>query len=356
MAVIELELILPVITGAFAAGQLSYSKVRALTRAATPKTESDPVVVAKHGTANHVDRIVAGFLTAKRNADPDLGRKQLARRGVWMETNDDGTATLTVTGPPEVVALALKAFDAAAATLPDPVDEPERRGAARRFDGFEHVVRTYTEPHEEAAPDVELVVHADLETLVKREPGRAAIENGPGLSATTLERLACDCGLRLAIDHRGKTVDIGRRSRTVPSAMRRAIVDRDAGICRFPGCTMKGRLQIHHGQPWSRGGHTKKPNLFLVCLYHHKVLHEGGWHATGDADGALTFIDPHGRPTPEVSLPPPRTDPAAIRRHYAATGVHIRADTIIAKQDAVEKLDLDDAVQALWYLDPPQCN
>ena len=123
-----------------------------------------------------------------------------------------------------------------------------------------------------------------------------------------------------------------------------------------PGLHDQGRLQVHHGKHWSRRGHTKKSNLLLVCLYHHKVLHEGGWHVTGDADGALTFIDPHGRPMPEVSLPPPKTDAGAIRRENVTAGVQIRADTITAKYDALERLDLDHAVQALWYLDPPTCN
>jgi hypothetical protein len=303
-----------------------------------------------------MDRIVAGFCTVKRNTDPDHGRAQLARRGVWTETGDDGMVTMTIRATPDAAPLLLKAFDAAAASLPDLVDGPESRGAAKRFDGLEHVARTYLEPDEHQAPQTELVVHADLETLAEREPGRSEIENGPSLSATTLERLACDCGIRLAVDERGSTMDIGRRSRTIPSAMRRAVVDRDGGRCRFPSCTMKGRLQVHHGKHWSRRGHTKKTNLFLVCLYHHKVLHEGGWHATGDADDMLTFIDLNGRPMPEVSLPPPRTDPAAIRREHARTGTYINAETIVSKQDAIERLDLDHAVQALWYLDPPTFN
>ena len=84
------------------------------------------------------------------------------------------------------------------------------------------------------------------------EAGRSEIEGGPSLSATTLERLACDCGVRLAIDERGVTLDVGRRTRSIPPALRRAIVDRDQGRCRFPGCTHTGRLQVHHGSHWSR--------------------------------------------------------------------------------------------------------
>jgi hypothetical protein len=261
-----------------------------------------------------------------------------------------------VRGAPDAAALILQAIDAAAAVLPGLIDEPDARNAAKRFDGLEHVARVYLEPDEHTAPNTELVVHADVETLAEREPGRSEIENGPSPCATTLERLACDAGVRLAVDEQGKTLDIGRRSRTIPPALRRAIIDRDHGRCRFPGCTHQGRLQVHHGRHWSRGGRTNKPNLLLVCLYHHKVLHEGGWDVIGDADGALTFIDPNGRPMPEASLPPPKTDAKAIRREHVAAGTYIRADTITAKYDALERLDLDHAVQALWYLDPPALN
>jgi hypothetical protein len=59
---------------------------------------------------------------------------------------------------------------------------------------------------------------------------------------------------------------------------------------------------------------------------------------------------------PEVSLPPPRTDAKEIRREHVREGNFIHADTITSKQDALERLDLDHAVQALWYLDPPTFN
>ena len=110
---------LPVMTAAFAAGQLSYSKVRAMTRVATPKSESDLVAVALHGTASHVDRIVAGFCTVKRNVDPERGRMQLRRRGIWCHTAEDGTGTLTVRGDPAAIAAILQTIDSAADRAPE---------------------------------------------------------------------------------------------------------------------------------------------------------------------------------------------------------------------------------------------
>jgi hypothetical protein len=344
---------LPLTCAEFAAGRLSYSKVRALTRVVTPKSEKDLVEVAQHATASQIDRIVAGFGTVKRNMDPNRARAQLQRRGVWFETHDDGTATITARGTPDAVALVKHVIDAVVPELPDLVDEPAAPQAAKRFDALEHVIRVYLEPDEHAAPKVETVVHADVETLAEDQPGRCELEDGTGLTGATLQRLSCDSGLRLARDRQGKTLDIGRRSRSIPPPLRRAIIDRDHGACRFSGCTHHGRLQVHHRQHWSRRGHTKQSNLFLVCLYHHKVLHEGGWNATGDANGKLVFTDPTGRPLPEVSLPPPRTDSRAIRHAHAAAGHHINADTIGSRKTG-DRLDLHHAVSSLWSLDPPE--
>lgn len=345
---------LPVITAAFSAGELSYSKVRALTRVATPKSETDLVEVAKHGTATHVDRIAAGYCQARRNADPDRARAQQQRRGVWHETDDDGTVTITMRLAPDAAATVLAAIDAATQVVPQPIDAVEVPILARRADAVELLACVYLEPDEHRAPATELVVHGDLATLVDDEPGRAEFENGPSLCTATLQRLACDCGLRLELDERGTTLDVGRRTRRIPPALRRAIRDRDHGRCRFPGCTMRGRLQIHHRRFWGRGGHTRKTNLFLVCLWHHRAFHEGGWRAEGDPDGELTFFDPRGRPVPEVAPPAPPSDPGAIRREHAAANVHIRPDTISAKWRAGEHLDLHHAVSALWHLDPPE--
>jgi hypothetical protein len=136
-----------------------------------------------------------------------------------------------------------------------------------------------------------------------------------------------------------------------PTALERAIVDRGRSKCRFPGCTQKGRLQVHHRWHWSRGGPTDVHNCFLVCLYHHKVLHEGGWHAEGEATGALAFVDP----SPDARGPAatPKTDPNAIRRENVQRAVTITAETIQPRRHAGDRLDLDHAVASLCQLEPP---
>jgi hypothetical protein len=345
---------LTVTTAAFAAGRLSYSKVRAITRVATPTTERDLVAVAEHGTATHVDRIVAGHRTVTRNADPDRARRQLRRRGIWVRTEDDGAVTLTVRGTPDSIATILRAVDEAAKAGPELVDEPESPGAAKRVDALEHVASTFLDPDGPAGPSrTELVVHADLETLTMHEAGRAEIEGGASITTSTLDRLACDCGVRLTTEANGDTLDVGRRARTPPTALARAIRDRDRSRCRFPSCTHLGRLQIHHRVHWTHGGPTSKDNCFLVCRYHHRVLHEGGWHAEGRADGSLVFVDPDGRRVPEVAASPAASDPHQIRHQHDGLGVVIAADTIERKGFPGDRLDLHHAVDALWNMDPP---
>jgi hypothetical protein len=199
---------------------------------------------------------------------------------------------------------------------------------------------------------VESVVHVDVEALVEDEPGRAEIESGPRIVAETARRLLCDARLTVSLERAGATLDVGRRRRTVPPAMRRAIRDRDQGTCRWPGCGNRKHLQVHHRLHWARHrGRTSKANALLVCLPHHRALHEGGWHADGAPDGVLTFVGPGGRRVPEHAHAPPSTDPCHLARIHALHGPPIGPDTIGAAWGG-ESLDLNLAVTALACVEP----
>ncbi len=300
---------LPVTTSAFAAGQLSYSKVRAITRVATPKTERDLVDVARNGTATHVDRIVAGHRTVTRSVDPDRAGAQLRRRGVWLQTDDDGTTILTVRGGPDAIAAILRVADAAASALPELVDEPEARGAARRFDGLEQIAHTYLEPDGHVTSPTELVVHADLETLTEREPGRAEIEPRFALTAATLERLACECGVRLTTEANGDTLDVGRRSRTpstashAPSATATgpgaaSRVAPTKGTCRSTTATIGRGWTDREAQPVPRVPlpPPRAPRGRLACRGRRRWIAE--LHRSHRTDGARSRADTDLRPTP----------------------------------------------------------
>ena len=140
----------------------------------------------------------------------------------------------------------------------------------------------------------QIVVHVSAETLRDAEAGRCEIEDGAGICAETCRRLACDCSLvHITEDAQGSALDIGRKTRSIPPALRRALNARDQG-CRFPGCCNSKYLDGHHIEHWAKGGETKLRNLVSLCRFHHRQVHEGGYTIQILDDGALRFLKPNG--------------------------------------------------------------
>ncbi len=122
----------------------------------------------------------------------------------------------------------------------------------------------------------------------------ANLDDGTWIAPETWRRVACDCALDLVkVDERGAVLDVGRRTRTIPPALTRALDVRDAGRCRFPGCNHRRFLDRHHVKHWSNDGETKLDNLLTLCTAHHQLVHEGGWSVELDGDEAR-FFDPNG--------------------------------------------------------------
>ena len=115
------------------------------------------------------------------------------------------------------------------------------------------------------------------------------------VSMETSQRLACDASLvRMRHDVDGAVLDVGRKTRTIPPSIRRALAARETG-CRFPGCTSR-RCDAHHIAHWADGGATSLDNLVLLCRRHHRAVHEGGFAVIAGLDGALAFLRPDGAP------------------------------------------------------------
>ena len=126
-------------------------------------------------------------------------------------------------------------------------------------------------------------------------PGRCEIESGPSLAAQTARRLSCDASLVTIVeDESGQPLDVGRKTRSIPPAIRRALRSRDAG-CRFPGCTHTRFLDGHHIRHWADGGETKLSNLVMLCRFHHRQVHEGRVDVRMLDDGALRFTGARGQ-------------------------------------------------------------
>jgi hypothetical protein len=97
------------------------------------------------------------------------------------------------------------------------------------------------------------------------------------ISTRTAERIACDCTMSRVLLAGSMVIDVGRATRTVSPPMRRALRVRDKG-CRFTGCDRQVNwTNPHHIVAWSRGGPNNLPNMVLLCFFHHRLVHEGGW-------------------------------------------------------------------------------
>ena len=131
---------------------------------------------------------------------------------------------------------------------------------------------------------------------------------------------------------------MGRRTRAIPPAMRRALHIRDRG-CRFPGCPSTHRLHGHHVRHWAKGGETSLDNLVLLCPFHHRLVHEGGFDVHRLDDGVFRFVSPHG-----WTVRPPRpscvSSPNHIVQRNEALGLAIDGRTATARWDG-ERVDYD---------------
>ena len=146
-----------------------------------------------------------------------------------------------------------------------------------------------------AADTHEIVVHVDAEVLADpRTDGRCELEDGTHVSAETSRRLACDAAVVTVLeDGEGNPLSVGRRRRTVPPSIRRALTSRHSG-CEFRGCHHTRFLEAHHIRHWAEGGETSLANTALLCGFHHRELHEGGCRVEREACGELKFITKFG--------------------------------------------------------------
>jgi hypothetical protein len=354
---------LPLLGHALARGELSYAKVRALTRVATPVTEARLLAVGRAGTAEHVERIVRGWRKVDRLAEARESARQHASRALHVYQDEDGMVVLRGRLEPEAGALLMQALAAGretlyqrarAATFDDPpVDVSAETPTMAQQQADALALLAETALHHGLDPGApgeryQVVVHIDAAALADPEqPGQSVLEDGARVSAETSRRLACDAS-RVVMRHdaNGRVEEIGARTRTIPPALRRALQHRDRG-CRFPGCG--GRFtQGHHLRHWAQGGPTTFSNLALLCRRHHRAVHEEGYQVVRGADGTLCFAGPDGRPLPEV--PPrmamPGDSVAILRAYHDAQGLHLGARTPCAGWLG-ERLDVGWAIDVL---------
>ncbi len=314
---------LVMIDGAFAAGQLSYSKVRALTRVATPENEAALVEMAVFATASQLEQICRRFRSVLRSEAPSSVTEAETQRFFSHSVTADGMMRFSIQLPAEegarllaAVATGQDATDDALVKTPDvSAETPGPSSRRNRADGLMIAVESFLEhgakKRSGGAPN-EVILHASRGVLRHGEDG-AFIENGGPIAvrAPTAQRLSCDAGVvEMVEDVDGAVLSVGRRTRTVPSAIRRALQVRDQNTCTFPGCTHNRFLDAHHVQHWAHGGETKLDNLILLCARHHRFVHEHGFQIKSH-EGRFHFYDSEGRPILE-SPPMPAPEEARV--------------------------------------------
>ena len=379
---------LPLLSEAMRRGRISYSKVRAVTRVATPESEWRLLDLALCAPASYVERVTRAWRQVDEQAEANDDRRRHARRELRSWVDDDGMVVIRGRLSPEVGAVVRRALEAADDRLRSeaPADgarvdgEPETSPGQRRADALGLVAeaaRAADLDRGTAGDRYQMVLHVEADALradagdgapdlsaetarsaarpdvpAETSPrvGHAALEEADGLrvSAETARRMACDASavvMRHGPD--GSVLDVGRKTRTIPPALGRALRARDRA-CRFPGCTAR-RCDAHHVRHWADGGTTRLDNLVLLCRRHHRAVHEEGFTVALEASGEVAFRWPDGRPFPAAPAAPAWSGSALAPTggRLAAAGIAVGPATATPHWHG-ERLDLAYVIDVLW--------
>ena len=350
---------LPKIDAAFERGEISYSKVRAMTRAATAQNEAFLVQIARHGTADHMERLVRAY---RRHGDvleaskTESGRRREGR--FWCHEEDDGTMVFGGRLPLEQGLLLKKALDAMVAESESEAKAKAERDVASGIEvgvevGAEErsvsAVTPATASDADSVPAETPAPASDSDSVSAEKPDRA-VSSAAALAriaehylATGGERArslagheACQVFVHVNANdaHPDNRIDGGHVTYTddrrwvAPEVARQlacdaaltTVLENDRGEvlnigrrsrtvprriahalrirdggCRFPSCGQRRWTDAHHIRHWADGGETSLDNLVTLCRYHHRSLHGGEFHIERGAGGELRFIGNDGQ-------------------------------------------------------------
>jgi len=359
---------LPQISKAFSEGRVSFSKVRAMTRVATRQNEEALLNVALHGTAMHVEQQVRLYRRVKRIEALEDENLRHAKRELSLYVEDSGFWVFKGRFTPEQGALIAKALEAAMdenfeeqQAVPDVVDkeldrhQPWDKGVSnpidqRRADAMERVAEAYLaskDSNQSGGDRYLLNIHTDMDTLEKDGTGaESELEERSHVPAETSRRMACDASVvHWHETPEGEPLSIGRKTRTIPPAIKRALKRRDGG-CRFPGCACSRFVDAHHIQHWADGGETSMDNLVLLCRKHHRLVHEAGFGIKSGQHGMVEFTLPDGKVIPNGPDERSRGNFLSVKAMNRENGIEITSATPIPLWYG-DKMDHQMAVQAI---------
>jgi Domain of unknown function (DUF222)/HNH endonuclease len=361
---------LPLVAEAFRRGELSFSKVRALTRLEHISDEPRVLELARQTTASQLER----FVRLARRVTREEAIEAVEGRELYVVFEDDGSALIRGRVPAEDAALLLRALDHADSLLTPPPSAAaagdESRPAppatpARRADALAWIAdRALGETAENvdragrtAGDRCEVLLQVDAALLSARtdedetavraarpvdDPASSHLNGSASVAAETARRLCCDAGIVPVVRDGDRTLAVGRRTRSIPPAIRRALRLRRP-TCAFPGCVRTRWLDAHHVVHWAHGGRTDLDNLVQLCRHHHRLVHEGGWSVRPDRGGGFEVRRPDGLPLVEA--------PAASSAPGPDDGAGRTADPgarrALMPLSAGDRYDLDLTIEAL---------
>jgi hypothetical protein len=299
---------LPETSAAFAAGQLSFTQVRAISRVASPEDEQSYIGMARHATGGQLERLVSGIrrarklLNRRKAAEVEGGDPAVERIRVFTRYDDDGDLCITIRAGAADGAILLAAIEAARTDLDargdadlsaESSDGPEQ---ATRGDALLRLCRAYLDTRAAAHPDRARRERSQLTVQIDPISGWARLPDGELLPPGSF--------------------DLGRQSRHPSQPLRDLLGAVDGERCPYPSCTRRRKLHAHHVIEWINGGPTDLSNLVLMCSRHHTLGHADGIRLTlNTATRALTIATAAGRPVPHRPewpwLPAEELDPDA---------------------------------------------
>ena len=335
----------------FRRGQLSYSKVRALTRVATADNEHELLDLARNATSYQLEQICRAWRRVQQSHDLERAARQRHKAGFTWHWDDDGCLIGRICIPPDEAAAVVAAVDD---NLAPPITQAERDAgiepptrAQRRATSLVQLIEAGAGAQLPPGDQQTLVVvEAGLDVLANDGDGSCNVEHGPTIVSETARRLCCDATVVLAVhDDDGRLVAHTAPTSSIPRAARRALRRRDKARCQFPGCTAEGHVDAHHLVHRAHGGSHELANLISLCKRHHHLVHEGGFTlSTPDGGRTFEFASPDGRNIPHVSSELPGV-PTGDLSLAGTTTLDIDASTL--QTGLGERLDLELTIWAL---------
>ena len=331
---------LPLVDEQLRIGAMSYSQARAISRVATADKEALWIEYAKRMPASQLDTLCRSYQNVQaydqaRAAGADVAAQVAAQRRVTRRSLDNGMVKFEVVLPIDEAAMVWAALNATMDTSrvdPNGADlasagptlsaESTRAGGAeptpaehspanlttakaptsaargrQRADAFMDIIQDRVRGNRPQRTPIEIIItvpHAGLHGSA--EPSDLAMMAGDEvIAAATARRYCCDAGVMVAhVDAAHLPLSVGRKTRTIPAAIKRALLLRDR-TCQFPGCTHSRYVDGHHIEQWANGGETALSNLMLLCSAHHTLLHEGNCRVEANIAGGWYFFDHRNR-------------------------------------------------------------